>query len=61
MESNHPSGGLPRPARFEVRAFEVRLGPFAGISLRVDRVRRGQICRVGDTVRDTEPLPTEMP
>jgi hypothetical protein len=53
MEPNHPTGGLLRPAGFEVRGFWVRFGLFAGSSCRRDRVRWGQICRVEDTGRDT--------
>ena len=41
MESNHPSGGLLRPAGFEVRAIGAGLGHFAGISRRVDQVSLG--------------------
>jgi hypothetical protein len=52
MESNHPTGGLLRPAGFEVRVLVVRLGRFAGVSRRQGRVACGQICRVGDMAGD---------
>src|SRR5947209_1081586 len=51
-ESNLPSVGLPRPAGFEVCPIDLGLPPFAGSSVWSERVPRGHICRVGDTVRD---------
>jgi hypothetical protein len=53
MESNHPTGGLPRPAGFEARGFEARFARFRVTSLQLGRVTSGQICRGRDTVRDT--------
>jgi hypothetical protein len=52
MESNHPTGRLLRPAGFEVRTHGCGLACLQGFRIWPHRVVWGQICRVGDTVRD---------